>query len=81
MTGHGRRIARLEAVLEDVVRPWCASVTYAYSPEQAAAGDCLDDVIDAAVAEQGVCTRYSIALPGKMSREDWVEMIRNDQQT
>jgi hypothetical protein len=60
MTGRGRRIARLEAILANVVRPWCGTVTYAYSPEQAAAGISLDNIIDAAVAEQGVCARYYI---------------------
>jgi hypothetical protein len=76
MIGRRRRIARLEAVLQDVVCPWCTTVTYAYSPEQTVAGDCLDDVIDAAVAEQGSSARRYVALPHKASREDWMAMAQ-----
>jgi hypothetical protein len=75
MTGRGRRLVRLEAMVEQTRRPQCGIVSYSFSLDDIA----LDDAIDAAIAEQGQHAWRCGALPGKLSRQDWIVMAQANQ--
>jgi hypothetical protein len=75
------RIEHLEAMMQNVIRPYCVTVAYAYGPAEIAAGISFDDAIGTAIAALGSHARRCVALPGKMSCEAWMETAQNDQQT
>jgi hypothetical protein len=75
MTGRDRRLARLEAMVGQARRPQCSIVSYSFGLDDIA----LDDAIHAAIAEQGQHARRCVALPGKLSRQDWTVMAQANQ--
>jgi hypothetical protein len=75
MIGRGKRLAGLEAMVEQVKRSQCGIVSYSFGLDDIA----LDDAIDAAIAAQGSHARRCVALPGKMQRADWIAMARTSQ--
>jgi hypothetical protein len=75
MTGRDRRLAKLEAMVEQARRSQCGIVSYNFSLGDIA----LDDAIGAAIAEQGQHARRCVALPGKLSRQDWIAMAQANQ--
>ena len=76
MTGRGRRLARLEAMVKQTRRPQCDIVSYGFGLDDIAKAADLDDAIDTAIAEQGQHTRRCVALPGKLNRQDWLAMAQ-----
>ena len=75
MIGRDRRLARLEAMVEQTRRPQCGIVSYSFGLDDIA----LDDAIDTAIAAQGLYARRCVALPGKLSRQDWIAMAQANQ--
>jgi hypothetical protein len=77
-SGRRWRIERLEAMMQNVIRPYCVTVAYAYGPAEIVAGISLDDAMGTAIAALGSHARHCVALPAKMSCEAWIEMAQND---
>ncbi len=79
MTGRGRRLAKLEAMVGQTRRSQCAIVSYGFGLDDIAKAADLDDAIDTAIAAQGLHARRCVALPCKLSRQDWIVMAQANQ--